>query len=366
MSTFTLPDLGEGLQEAEIVAWHVADGEHVVADQPLVSVETDKAVVEIPSPRSGRIACLHGAPGDIVKIGAALVDFAEIEAPDTGTVVGEVPAAGPMAPPRRPSPAAPAESAVRAAPAVRALAKSLGVDLTRIVGTGPGGTITRADVEGAASAAMRGGEPLRGARRTMARVMADAHSRVALATIHDDADVEHWVTPTADVTARLVRAIACGCRAEPALNVWFDAASGTRRLHDRVDLGVAMDTPDGLYVPVLRDVGGKDAAALRNGINSLRTLVVERRLSPEDLKGPTITLSNFGTVAGRHATMLVVPPQVAILGAGRIRHEARVHGGTIATRQILPLSLSFDHRVVTGGEAARFLAAVIGDLERET
>jgi len=281
-------------------------------------------------------------------------------------VVGEVPTAGPTAPPRRPLPAMPTKSAVRAAPAVRALAKSLGADLTRIVGTGPGGTVTRADVEGGAPPATQGGEPLRGTRRTMARVMADAHSRIALATVTDDADVERWVTPTADVMVRLIRAIGRGCRAEAALNVWFDAESGTRRLHDRVDLGIAMDTPDGLFVPVLRDVGGKDAAALRRRINDLRELVAGRRLSPEDLKGPTVTLSNFGTVTGRHAAMLVVPPQVAILGAGRIRPEARAHDGTVAMRHILPLSLSFDHRVVTGGEAARFLAAVIGDLEQET
>lgn len=362
MSTFRLPDLGEGLEEAEIVAWHVADGEHVVADQPLISVETDKAVVEIPSPRAGRIARLHGAPGDIVKVGAPLVDYADVEPPDTGTVVGDVETAAPPA--SRQVAAGPADRAGRVVPAARALAKSLGVDLGQIVGTGPGGIVTRADVEKAASTRVEGGEALRGARRSMARAMADAHARVALATVHDEADVERWITPTADVTVRLIRAVVAGCRAEPALNAWFDALSGTRRLLDRIDLGIAIDTPDGLYAPVLRDVAGRDASALRQDIDRLRALAAERRLSPETLKGPTITLSNFGTVAGRHATMLVVPPQVAILGAGRIRAEARVQEGVLAARRMVPLSLSFDHRVVTGGEAARFLAAVMRDLEQ--
>ena len=161
MSIFVLPDLGEGLQEAELVAWHVAEGDHVVADQPLVSVETEKAVVEVPSPQSGRIARLHAHPGERVKVGAALVEFDEGPRVDTGTVVGELATA--TAPAPRAAEAAPAgAAAVRATPAVRALAQRLGVNLKIVAASGPGGTVTSADVERAARALTDAGpaEPL--------------------------------------------------------------------------------------------------------------------------------------------------------------------------------------------------------------
>ena len=347
MSTFNLPDLGEGLAEAEIVAWHVGEGDRVVADQPLVSVETDRAVVEVPAPRGGRIAHLHGAPGDIVPVGGPLVEFADGEEAgeaDAGTVVGEIPAPAPPAPKGR------------AMPAVRALAARLGVDLARMPPTGAGGTITRADVEAAA--------PLRGPRRAMAQAMARAGAEVVPATVTDEAVVEGWAAG-ADVMARLIRAVVAACGAEPALNAGFDGAALARRMSERVDLGLAMDTPDGLFVPVLRDAGARDEADLRREVERLREAVAERRIGREELRGATITLSNFGALGGRHASLVVVPPQVAILGAGRISPRVVAEGGAPAVRRVLPLSLSFDHRAVTGGEAARFLAAVVADLETE-
>ena len=349
MTSFRLPDLGEGLEEAEIVAWHVAQGDHVVADQPLVSVETDKAVVEIPAPQAGVIARLQGDPGDIVKVGDVLVEFEAGAHADAGAVVGEIPAPPPPA------------ARVKSAPAVRALAAKLKVDLAAITGSGPDGTITRADVEAAAPEAA--GEPLRGARRAMARNMARAHAEVVPATVHDTADVDAWMTPEADVTGRLIRAIIRGAAAEPALNAWFDGERLTREAHETVDLGLAVDTREGLVVPMLRDVGGMTAAALRAAVERAKTAAAERRLAPDDLGRPTITLSNFGLLAGRHAAMVVMPPQVAILGAGRIGPQVAAVGGRPAVRLMLPLSLTFDHRAVTGGEAARFLAVVIADLE---
>ena len=361
MSTFRLPDLGEGLEEAEIVAWHAGVGDHVTVDQPLVSVETDKAVVEIPSPRSGRIAALHGRPGDIVKRGAALVEFAEAAAADTGTVVGEMPAAPAAGGPAPPVPRGPA---VRAAPAVRALARRLGVDLGRVRPTGPEGTVSRADVEAAAGeGAPAPPEPLRGVRRAMAQNMARAHAEVVPATVTDDADIGGWAGAE-DVTVRLVRAIAAGCRAEPALNAHYLGPERGRLLRRQVHLGIAMDTPDGLLVPVLRDVGSRDAASLRRGLAAMKADASARRIPREELRGQTITLSNFGMFGGRYAQLVVLPPQVAILGAGRIAPRVVVRGGETAVGRVLPLSLTFDHRVVMGGEAARFLTAVIADLER--
>ena len=362
MTTFALPDLGEGLQEAEIVAWHVGVGDHVVADQPLLSVETEKAVVEIPSPQSGRIAELFAGVGDIVAIGAPLVAFEEQPAADSGTVVGAIPGAvpgahGAVAKPERPG--------VKAAPAVRKLARELGVDLAAVEASGPDGTVSKADVERAAGAVAGEGpvEPLRGVRRAMARNMARAHAQVVPTTVTDEANLGAW-GPESDVTLRLIRAIVAGCRAEPALNAWYFGDREERQLHRRVDLGIAMDTQDGLFVPVLRDVGGRDAADLRRGLEAMKTDVERRCVPLAELRGQTITLSNFGMHGGRHAALVVLPPQVAILGAGCRQDRVLAVDGAPMVRSVLPLSLTFDHRAATGGEASRFLAAVIADLQQ--
>ncbi len=371
MITFRLPDLGEGLEEAEIVAWHVAVGDHVVADQPLLSVETDKAVVEVPAPRAGRIVALHGAPGTIVKVGEPLVEIEEAAGEDAGAVVGELPRG------ERPAGEDAGAAAIKAAPAVRRRAAELGLDLAAVPASGPEGTVTMADLEVAAAAraagpapgaatagAPAGGEllPLRGVRRAMARTMARAHAEVVPATVVDEADVGRWPEGT-DVTLRLVRAIVAGCRAEPALNARFLSEAEGRLLQQRIDLGIAVDLPDGLVVPVLRDVANRTPADLRAGLDRLARDVRARTIPLAELKGATITLSNFGMLGGRFAELVVVPPQVAILGAGRIREGVRVSAGALRLTRFLPLSLTFDHRAVTGGEAARFLQAVIGDLE---
>jgi 2-oxoisovalerate dehydrogenase E2 component (dihydrolipoyl transacylase) len=363
MRQFLLPDLGEGLEEAEIVAWHVTEGDHVVADQPLVSVETDKAVVEVPSPRSGRIAHLFGAKGDLVKVGAPLVEFAEGPQADTGTVVGE------LREERKPK--APGESArakpLQVLPAVRALARKLDVDLNHVQASGPDGTITRTDVERAAKSLTEAGpaEVLRGMRRAMAQRMAAAHAEVVPASVTEEADIGDWASDE-DATIRLVRAIAAACKAEPSLNAWYNAAAGERRLVKRIDIGIAVDTEGGLIVPVLRNVGERDARDLRAGLDRMRADAEGRSIPPEELRGATITLSNFGMIGGRFAALVVVPPQVAIIGAGRISRRVMVHEGQPAVRAVLPLSLTFDHRVVNGGEAARFLVALKLDLERSS
>jgi pyruvate dehydrogenase E2 component (dihydrolipoamide acetyltransferase) len=368
MTTFKLPDLGEGLQEAEIVAWHVSAGDRVVADQPLVAVETDKAVVEVPSPRAGVIGKLCAKPGDIVKIGAPLVEYGDETAADTeadsGTVVGKIESGGGVIDETQTA-AGGGAARPKATPAVRALARRLDVDLAIVNPSGAGGLVTAADIERAAAVLAEAGplEPLRGVRRAMAQRMAQSRDEVAPATVVDDADIDAWPKGT-DVTVRLVRAIAAGCAAEPALNAWYDSREAGRRLHKSIDLGIAVDTDEGLFVPVIHDVGSRDAAQLRSALDKMKAAVEARRVPPEQLRGGTFTLSNFGTLAGRYAVPVVVPPQVAILSAGRIAPRVVAVDGQPAVRRMVPLSLTFDHRAVTGGEAARFLAAAIADLEK--
>jgi pyruvate dehydrogenase E2 component (dihydrolipoamide acetyltransferase) len=198
----------------------------------------------------------------------------------------------------------------------------------------------------------------------MARNMAAAHQEVAAVTVMDDADVEHWPKGTSAL-ARLARAMVIACRAEPGLNAWYDAKADARTLREEVDLGIAVDLPDGLLVPVLRNAHKLDEEKLAAELQALVARARERSLSPEMLRGATITLSNFGAIGGRYASPLVVPPMVAILGAGRMtRMPVVTADGALAARRVLPLSLTFDHRAATGGEAARFLNAVKSDLER--
>jgi pyruvate dehydrogenase E2 component (dihydrolipoamide acetyltransferase) len=459
--TFYLPDLGEGLPDATIVDWFVKEGDIVKLDAPLVSMETAKAVVEVPSPYSGKVAKLHGKNGDVIDTGAALVEIeldpklpqrAEAEstghhhgppkpaagqgvgtkAPDdakkvvasddggeiasggkapradAGTVVGAMEASD-----RVVSEQAFAVGGVKAMPAVRALAKKLGVDLSRVIPSGANDVVTSQDVKNAAAAGTAktgatlqpsraqtianspatpaapamaptrtalsaSGQPMRtsppsqniaygqpeqlkGVRRNMARVMADAHAKVVPTTLADDADIQAWL-PGNDITVRLIRAIVFACKTVPALNAWFDGDNLTRTLHPHVDIGIAVDTEDGLFVPALRNADVLDPAGLRLAINRIRDQVKNRSIPAEELKGYTISLSNFGVFAGRYATPIVVPPCVAIVAAGKLRHEVTAVMGAIETHRVMPLSLTFDHRAATGGEAARFLKALLDDL----
>ncbi|QHB73098.1 dihydrolipoamide acetyltransferase family protein [Stenotrophomonas sp. 364] len=455
---FHLPDLGEGLPDATIVEWFVKVGDVIALDAPLVSMETAKAVVEVPSPFSGKVLALAGGEGDIIPTGSVLAQFeldpnmpqradgqdtghshghaapsptpstgqtaaaqpdkvvasdngGEIAKPgaerdDAGTVVGAMQSSNAVH-----AEQAVAVGGVKAVPAVRATARKLGVDLTRVRATGTDGAVTMADVKQAAAdgsakvgaaparAAVaapaaaapapvaRAGEsrtplsaagrpmrtqppgvvakgqpePLKGVRRNMARVMADAHSKVVPTTLNDDADIHAWV-PGNDVTARLVRSIVVACQKVPALNAWFDGDALTRTLHNQVDIGIAVDTDDGLFVPALRNADMLDARGIREGVNRLREQVESRSIAASELSGYTISLSNFGMFAGRYATPVVVPPCVAIVGAGRARHQMTPVMGGVEAHKVIPLSVTFDHRAATGGEAARFLRAMLDDL----
>jgi 2-oxoisovalerate dehydrogenase E2 component (dihydrolipoyl transacylase) len=365
MKIFKLPDLGEGLQEAEIVKWHVNVGDEIKGDAPMVSVETAKAVVDIPAPYSGKIAKLYGKPGDLAHIGAPLVGFeGESDAKDAGTVVGKV-EVGQKVVADAPAAPAPATAGIKATPAVRALARKLNVDLAMVTPTGADGLLTAADVQRASRILSEIGpiEIMRGVRRAMAQNMELATAEVASATIMDDADIEAWPAGTSAML-RLIRALVAGCKAEPALNAWYDSEKIGRWVMKKIDVGVAVDTPDGLLVPVLRNCGERSESDLKAALEKLVADARARRVPPEELRANTITLSNYGSIAGRYASPVVLPPTVAILGAGRIAKQVVVVDERPAVRRMLPLSLTFDHRVVTGGEAGRFLKAVIADLQR--
>lgn len=395
MITFNLPDLGEGLPEAEIVAWHIKEGDRVEVDQPMLSVETAKAVVEVPSPHRGTVVRLHAKAGETVRTGGPLVDFdlpagaatasstssahaAASSTPGQGMVVGHMATSQEefvdraiVGGTRRGI-----RGRVRAAPAVRMLAKRLNVQLSACAATGRHGLVSMDDVLARANVgAARNRAPspvvigltdadrLRGPRKAMSASMSLSRDEIAMCTIFDDADIDAWAG-RGDITARLIRAIVAGVRAQPGLNAWFDPAGPSRKIIDQVNLAIAVDTSEGLIVPVLKDVGAQSPEQLRESLNDLKVRTRDRTVAPQEMRDYTFTLSNFGTMAGRYATPLVVPPTVAILGAGKLQRDV-VAGATapeIHTR--MPLSLTFDHRCVTGGEACRFLAAVIEDLAR--
>ncbi len=366
MKTFNLPDLGEGLQEAEIVCWHVSEGDNIVIDQPLVSMETAKAIVEVPSPFTGRVLKLEGEIGDIVPVGSVLVEFDDGEvgkAKDKATVVGDVAVGKGVVEESAPA-IGQKPAGIKVTPAVRALARRLKVELGVVTPSGSDGLITAADVERVSKIFhdVEPLEPLRGVRRVMAANMERAHAEVVAVTVMDEADVDIWPKKT-NISLRLIRALIAACQAEPSLNAWYDSEEVGRRLLKKIHLGIAVDTPEGLFVPVLFDVASQTPEQLRDNLNRLKEKVLDRSLPAEELRGNTITLSNFGTIAGRFANPIVLPPTVAILGAGRIRQRVVVIDGQPAVRRQMPLSLTFDHRAIMGGEAARFLGAAIVDLE---
>src|SRR5690349_1877908 len=461
---FTLPDLGEGLTEAEIVAVLVHEGEVVREDAPLLEVETDKAQVEIPSPIGGRVEKIHVTAGQTVKVGAVLATSADNGAtaapsapsraaaatPTAGVAPAAAPAARPSrvaeapaaprasAPAGRPAPAAPAREAAPAAagpvpatPATRRLARELDVDLRTVRGTGPGGRVLDTDVQAAAGApvgAAPGGPaaasapapttaarpqpatretappgpakplatigleppplprfeqwgavervPLSHLRRTIAERMTLSATLVPHVTHFDRADItdldaiitrnlerarERGVTLT--LTAFLLRAAALALRAHPHFNASLDPAAGELIVKRYCHLGVAVATPRGLIVPVLRDVDGKPLLDIGRELAALAQRVREGHATLEDLRGGTFTITNIGALGGTGAIPIINYPEVAILGVSRAQQEPVVRGGEIVPRLVLPLTLTFDHRVADGADGARFASEIVALLE---
>ena len=347
MIIFKLPDLGEGLPDAIIREWYVKTGDMVKSDQPLVSMETAKALVDVPSPSSGKIEKLFGNPGDTIETGQPLIGFAGKAEDSEKPASGEIKAAS-----------------AKATPAVRALAKKLGINLADI--SPQGEYITTAEVEEAAhkTTANHDLEPLSPVRRAMVISMNESHKRVVPITLSDDADISAW-DDQQDITIRLIRAVAAGCEAVPMLNATFDDEKLAYRLNPEVNLGIAVDTPHGLYVPVIKNIAAQENGSLREKINQFKQQAQEKSIQQADLHGATIILSNFGAFAGRYANPIVVPPMVAIIGIGKARDEVVADAGKPAIHRIIPLSITVDHRLVTGGESARFLKAMIDALAKK-
>lgn len=374
MKIFHLPDLGEGLAEAEIREWYIKVGDTVKVDQPLVSMETAKAVVDVPSPYAGKIIKLYGNANDIIKTGAPLISFEMddvVADKPKGSVVGSLEESSKkwdegdviIGAPKTKS------TTIKAMPAARVLANQMNIDLSLVTPSGPQGLITPADVKKfmeQSSSHQLGGETetLHGVRRAMAQAMAQSHREIVPVTIIEDADITDLPAKT-DITAHLIQAIVAAVKAEPSLNAWFDGKTLARKLFSEVNLGLAVDTEEGLFVPVIKKAESKSKEELRKIIDGYKTSVRSRSIPPSDMQGGTITLSNFGTITGLYATPIIVPPTVAILGCGKSREVAIPRDGKIVVGKIMPLSLTFDHRAVTGGEATRFLGEVIRNLARK-
>ena len=378
MKVFKLPDLGEGLPDATIREWYISVGDEVEVDQPLVAMETAKALVDIPSPYSGKIEKLFGEVDDTIETGQPLIGFkgeTEIEElKDPGTIVGAIEAGDMIFQESSASIIAKKESekkSIKATPAVRLLAKQLGIDLTLIE---PKGTmITTEEVKQAAqitktpkdsktSKVIGDFTPLSSTRRAMVQSMSLSHREVVPVSLMDDADLSEW-TAEQDITLRIIRAIEAACEAVPIMRAHFDGKAMCYKLNESINIGIAVDTTHGLYVPVLQDVSRQEDSSLRKKIDRFKELAQSRSFLPEDLCSATVMLSNFGVFAGRYANPILLPPMVTIVGVGRTRDKVVPVGGKPAIHRMLPLSVTSDHRLITGGEIARFLKTLITSLE---
>jgi len=389
--TFRLPALGEGLTEAQLMSWRVEEGAHVEVNAPLCDVETAKAVVVIPSPFTGVVKKLHAKPGESVEVGAPLVTIesaADASEKSPGTLVGYGPGAGPeMTIRRRPRTSAPADGPggeVRAAPFVRQLARERGVDLASVTGSGPGGRITRADIEAAArtaptapAPATTGGErriSVVGLRKAIARQMVRSVSTIPQftefaifdATTLTDARAKAKATGAAMTPLPFfIRALASAVRAYPLLNSSWDEAKDEIVVKAAVNIGLAVNTEKGLLVPVLREADRLDLAEI--AAQSARLIEGARAgtLTPADMTGGTITLTNVGASGPvETGTPIINPPECCVVGFGAIKLRPMVLDGHVVARQGAWISISVDHRIVDGAMATEFLTALVDRLER--
>ena len=405
---FKFPDIGEGLTEGEIVRWLVKEGDEIKEGQPLVEVETDKALAEIPSPRTGVILKILAKEKEIIKVGQVIVIIGEkgeaVAAPPPKPksvgVVGELE----EAPEEAPAVVARAEAVkpaffsphALATPAIRALAKELGTDLDKVKGTGLEGRVLEKDVRLAAEGKEKPVEevkrptkvkkydlygyvdriPLRGVRRSIAKAMVKSKYTAPHVTTMDEADVtELWKIREKEKKAAekkgikltilpfIIKAVIAGLKEHPYLNATLDDENEEIIVKKYFNIGMATDTPEGLMVPVVKNAGDKSILHLAEELTQLAEKARNRSIDLADLKGGTFTITNYGALGGIYGTPIINHPEVAILGVGKIKDMPVVRDGKIEVRKILHLALSFDHRVVDGGEAARFLNTVIARLE---
>ena len=404
---FKFPDIGEGLTEGEIIHWLVKEGDEIKEGEPLVEVETDKALAEIPSPKTGVILKILAKEKEIVKVGQVIVIFGErgeslappAPRPSVG-VVGELEEAPeeitvPQVKAEAPKPAFVSEH-VQATPAVRALAKELGVEINKVKGTGPEERVLEKDIRQAADAKEKPVEevkrptkvkkydlygyvdriPLRGVRRSIAKAMVKSKYTAPHVSAMDEADVtELWKIREKEKKAAevkgikltilpfIIKAVIAGLSEHPFLNASLDDENEEIILKKYFNIGVATDTPEGLMVPVVKNAKEKSILQLANELTQLTEKARNRTIDLADMKGGTFTITNYGAIGGIFGTPIINYPEVAILGVGKIKDMPVVRKGEIEIRKILNLSLSFDHRVVDGAEAARFLNTVISHLE---
>ncbi|OGT25991.1 MAG: hypothetical protein A3I77_02720 [Gammaproteobacteria bacterium RIFCSPLOWO2_02_FULL_42_14] len=329
MKIFKLPDLGEGLPDAIIREWYIKAGDAVKKDQPLVSMETAKALVDVPAPFDGKIEKLFGNANDTIETGKPLIGFegegAAEEKKDTGTVVGKIEQSNQTLT----NDIHFSERESTETPAMRARARKLNA--------------------GAAENLSEGYEKLSGIKRAMVISMQQSHRDIVPVTLIDDADISKWVEKQ-DITVRIIRAIINACKIEPALNAHFNGNNMSVKKFSEINLGMAVDMPHGLYVPVIKNVAALSDLEIRTAVDRYKQQAQTKSLAQNDLHGATIVLSNFGSIAGKYANPIILPPTVAIVGIGRIQHQQ------------IPLSITIDHRAITGGEAARFLRAMMDAL----
>lgn len=396
---FKFPDVGEGITEGEIVRWLVKEGDEVKEDQSLAEVETDKAIVEMPSPYSGTILKLHFKEKEIIKVGQVLVTIGE-----KGEVVPEKAIEEKIEEKAMPAPSVvgviiDSKEKIReilATPKVRKLALELGVDIKAVMGTGPQGRITEEDVRNAKAAAAAKEEkkpalrikekfdfygeidriPLRGVRRATAKRMAESVSTAAHVTHFDEADVTELVRIRESLKGQaaekgvkltylpfIVRAVVEALKLHPLLNAALNDEEEEIIVKKYYNIGIAVDVPDGLIVPVVKAVEQKSILDIAEEIQNLAEAAKKRTLDLADLKGGTFSITNVGMIGGEAATPIINYPEVAILATLKIKDRARVENGEVKVKRTLPLCLSFDHRVVDGAEAARFMNDLVGWLE---
>ena len=382
----TLPDIGEGIAEAEIVKWLVKEGDSVKRFQPIVEVLTAKAVVEIPSPHTGILKRILAKEGETVKVGDPI---AEIETGETPTTLPPRETMEKQEQPPTPTPPAKTPSKprpVKAPPSVRMLARKHGIDLSQITGTGPRGVITKKDLEAyiqqleqpptppptqpPTKAVQR--IPLRGVRKIMADRMTLSKTTIPHAYVVEEADITELLQvrsklkPLAEkknvrltLLAFILKAVVHATREYPLLNSSLDPETREIILHPTVNLGIAVDTENGLMVPVIKDAQDKTLFQLAHEINRLATLARENKLTLQDVTGSTITVSNYGAIGGILGIPAINPPEAAIIGVGRARREPRyTDEETIQPRTLIYLTLSFDHRILEGGYATRYLLRI--------
>lgn len=412
---FKFPDVGEGIHEGRIVEWLVKAGDSLKVDQPFVKVETDKAVVDLPSPRAGTVLELRFKKGDTIHVGDVIAVFDTDGEPAVPASAPSVTAAAAQAAEVRAfsaqAPSAPRPGRVLATPHTRALARKLGVDLASVPATGPNGRVTDEDVRGFAEvspgpspgprvsvdgveyapapapAPMPGSpgsdpygpverRPVSHLRKVIAQAMALSKRTAAHVTHVDEADVTDLVAlqgrlkPLAEadgvklsLTAFFVKALASMLKAHPLLNASFDETREEIVFKRYVHMGVAVDTPEGLIVPVVRDADRKDLLTVAREIADLSARARERRLSLDELKGASFTLTNIGPVGGLIATPIIHQPELAIAAFFAVKDRPAVHEGRIAVRKMMNVALSFDHRIIDGAEGARAASTLVKRLE---